>query len=113
MLAGALFALKVLYQNILSNLYGIIVGFISICLVASGNYGINEMLDAEVDTHHPEKRHRAIPSGRILKRFVLVISVLLYSSGLVLSTLANNYMLEISVLFTCGYLCGVVLSFVI
>ncbi|MCD6419518.1 MAG: UbiA family prenyltransferase [Synergistetes bacterium] len=98
MLVGALFALKVLHQNILSNLYGIIVGFISICLVASGNYGINEILDAEADAHHPEKRHRAIPSGRISKRFVLVISVLLYLSGLVLSTLTNNYMLEISVL---------------
>jgi 4-hydroxybenzoate polyprenyltransferase len=35
------------------------------CLVASSNYVINEILDAPTDVHHPVKRHRPIPSGRV------------------------------------------------
>lgn len=35
------------------------------CLVASSNYVINEILDAPTDRHHPVKRHRPIPSGRV------------------------------------------------
>jgi 4-hydroxybenzoate polyprenyltransferase len=35
------------------------------CLVASSNYVINEILDAEPDRHHPVKRHRPLAAGRI------------------------------------------------
>ncbi len=98
MLLGALLGIKILHQSILPNIYGIAVAFVSICLVASGNYGINEILDADADAHHPEKRNRAIPSGKISKGTVLVISVFLYAVGLGISTLTGNYMLEISVL---------------
>ena len=43
----------------------IVVGLIAICLIASSNYTLNEVLDAPSDLHHPEKRNRAIPSGRV------------------------------------------------
>ncbi|BCS33418.1 hypothetical protein TBR22_A26450 [Luteitalea sp. TBR-22] len=35
------------------------------CLVASSNYVLNEILDAPSDRHHPLKRSRPIPSGRV------------------------------------------------
>src|SRR6185295_12856624 len=40
-------------------------GMISICLVASSNYVINEVLDAPSDLSHPVKRNRPVPSGRV------------------------------------------------
>ena len=43
----------------------ILLSMISVCLVASSNYVINEVLDAPFDKHHPEKCHRPVPSGRV------------------------------------------------
>lgn len=40
-------------------------GLVSVCLVASSNYVINEILDAPTDLDHPVKRHRPIPAGRV------------------------------------------------
>ena len=41
------------------------VGMFSICLVASSNYVINEVLDAPSDRAHPVKRNRPVPSGLV------------------------------------------------
>jgi 4-hydroxybenzoate polyprenyltransferase len=43
----------------------VIVGLIAVGLVASSNYTINEVLDAPFDAHHPTKRLRPVPSGRV------------------------------------------------
>ena len=43
----------------------IVVGMISICLVASSNYVINEVLDAPSDRSHPVKHKRPVPSGLV------------------------------------------------
>jgi 4-hydroxybenzoate polyprenyltransferase len=43
----------------------ILIGMISVCLVASSNYVINEVLDAPSDRSHPIKRHRPVPSGLV------------------------------------------------
>ena len=42
----------------------VLVGMLSICLVASSNYVINEVLDAPSDRSHPVKRNRPVPSGQ-------------------------------------------------
>ncbi len=41
------------------------LGLVSICLVASSNYVINEVLDAPRDRHHPIKKNRPVPSGQV------------------------------------------------
>lgn len=43
----------------------VVLGFASICLVASSNYVINEVLDAPSDLAHPLKRSRPVPSGQV------------------------------------------------
>jgi decaprenyl-phosphate phosphoribosyltransferase len=43
----------------------IVVGLLSVCLVASSNYVINEVLDAPSDRSHPVKRNRPVPSGLV------------------------------------------------
>jgi decaprenyl-phosphate phosphoribosyltransferase len=73
------------------------IAFGSLCLVASANYGINEILDAKSDSHHPQKKHRAIPSGRVSVRLVALISVFFYIAGMLLVGLTHNLSLFISV----------------
>jgi decaprenyl-phosphate phosphoribosyltransferase len=43
----------------------ILIGMASICLVASSNYVINEVLDAPSDRSHPVKRNRPTPAGKV------------------------------------------------
>ncbi|HBJ36593.1 MAG TPA: prenyltransferase [Planctomycetaceae bacterium] len=43
----------------------LVLGLVAVCLVASSNYVINEILDAPKDIGHPVKRMRPIPSGRV------------------------------------------------
>lgn len=43
----------------------IVIGLLSICLVASSNYVINEVLDAPSDRSHPVKCARPVPSGQV------------------------------------------------
>lgn len=45
--------------------YRLNVGIAAICLTASSYYTLNELLDAPFDRHHPEKRNRPVPSGRV------------------------------------------------
>jgi decaprenyl-phosphate phosphoribosyltransferase len=102
MVLGSLLALRLLGSPISdlftpNHLQSFIISFIGICLVASGNYGINEILDSETDRHHPKKKERAIPSGRISAQLVAVISVFLYAAGIILVASLGNYMLTLSV----------------
>jgi 4-hydroxybenzoate polyprenyltransferase len=46
-------------------LWRMVVGLAAICLVASSNYVINEVMDAPFDREHPTKRTRPVPSGLV------------------------------------------------
>ncbi|MBX7074541.1 MAG: UbiA prenyltransferase family protein [Pirellulales bacterium] len=46
-------------------LWRVLWGLAATCLTASSNYVINEILDAPLDRHHPTKRERPIPSGKV------------------------------------------------
>ena len=72
-----------LSQNMkIPSLWTFLAGVASICLIASSNYVINETLDASSDKHHPEKRNRPIPSGRIKISLAYVEWWLLMLAGL-------------------------------
>jgi decaprenyl-phosphate phosphoribosyltransferase len=43
----------------------IFYGIVCVCLVASSNYVLNEILDGPYDVHHPEKGKRPVPSGEV------------------------------------------------
>jgi 4-hydroxybenzoate polyprenyltransferase len=66
--------------------------------VASANYGINEVFDAESDSHHPKKKFRAIPSGQVAKKTVILISFILYLVGFGVAYSVGNIPLFLSVL---------------
>jgi len=75
----------------------IFIGFVAICLIASSNYTLNEVLDAPFDRHHAEKRHRAVPSGRVSPAAAYVQWLLLFATGMSLA-------LTISIPFTLSLL---------
>ena len=59
-----------------------ILGFVSLCLVSSFNYIINDIIDRKKDRAHPEKRKRPIAAGKISITFALVIAAILIILGL-------------------------------
>jgi decaprenyl-phosphate phosphoribosyltransferase len=63
-LPGVVAALGVDFAGTKEGLWlRLVLGLISICLVASSNYVINEVLDAPSDRSHPIKRNRPTPAG--------------------------------------------------
>ncbi|MCA8944339.1 MAG: UbiA prenyltransferase family protein [Planctomycetes bacterium] len=63
-------------------LVNIVVAVAATCLVASSNYVINELLDAPTDREHPTKRHRPVPSGRVVPGWAIFEWLLLGAVGL-------------------------------
>lgn len=102
MLLGSVLALKILEQTtwtqISTHTNTILLALTSLCLIASGNYGLNEVLDASSDRHHPKKKSRAIPSGRLKPWIVVFLSFIFYAQGLVLAFYTGNIPLFSSVL---------------
>jgi 4-hydroxybenzoate polyprenyltransferase len=100
---GGVLSLELMKLPFKDHWLAIVVAFVAICLVASGNYGLNEVLDAEPDSHHPQKKHRAIPSGRVSKRSALALTLLFYVLGFgVMLALGNLWALGILVIFFLG-----------
>ncbi len=66
-----------------------ILCLISVCLVASANYTINEWLDAEFDRHHPVKKDRPSVGGQIKANFVYIQYAILSVIGLALAYAAS------------------------
>ena len=60
----------------------LVLGLVAVCLVASSNYVLNEILDAPFDRHHPEKSQRAVPSGRVSVRLAYLEWLLLAAIGI-------------------------------
>ena len=67
----------------------IIWGLISVCLVTSSNYVINEIMDAPFDRQHPLKASRPVPSGRVSVPVALVEWVALMAAGLGFASLVS------------------------
>ncbi len=66
-LPGAITAYGLDPANVESGLFSrFLIGMASVCLIASSNYTLNEILDAKSDLAHPRKKMRPIPSGAIL-----------------------------------------------
>ena len=91
MLPGIVLAL---YDN--PGLWGLdlvqnlIWAFLATGFVASSNYVVNEILDAEKDKLHPEKRNRPIPSGLVNIKWAYLEWLFLGALGLGLAWMLNK-----------------------
>ena len=63
-------------------LWAALVALLSICLIASANYTINEFLDAQFDRHHPLKNGRPGALGVLDLRLVTLQYLLLAAAGI-------------------------------
>ena len=70
-----------------------LLGMLAICLVASSNYVLNEILDAPFDLAHPNKRTRPVPAGRVSVPWAYLEWIALMAAGVLLG-------LQISKAFT-------------
>lgn len=83
----------------------IFLGLLAICLVASSNYTINEVLDASFDRLHPVKCRRPVPSGKvnIPLAYVQWIALMLVGVGLGL-LISKAFAATLAVLWIMGCL---------
>jgi len=100
MIPGMLFALSIFHTPFSFDLcVKIVVGIVSICLIASANYVINEYLDKSFDKFHPLKKNRS--------SVVTVINpVILYSEYVLLAVIGLGlaYIVSMKFLFVAFFL---------
>jgi decaprenyl-phosphate phosphoribosyltransferase len=81
-----------------ANLFLIdLIAFISFSLCCSSIYVVNDLIDYNRDKSHPRKKHRVLPSGRISKRFAILIAFVLLIGSISISFVCrlNKYYLYI------------------
>jgi 4-hydroxybenzoate polyprenyltransferase len=84
-LPGIVVALSVDRAKLLSwSWTNFALGMLAICLIASSNYVINEILDAPFDRVHPTKRNRPLPAGRVSIALGYAQWLVLMAAGLML-----------------------------
>ncbi len=66
-----------------------VIGLLAVCLIASSNYVINEVLDAPFDRLHPTKFRRPVPSGQVSISLAYVQWIALMLAGIGLSLLIS------------------------
>jgi 4-hydroxybenzoate polyprenyltransferase len=54
-----------------------IFGFALLCLISGAVYFINDLVDIEKDRHHPVKKNRPIPSGRLPFNVAVITAIIL------------------------------------
>ncbi|MFH1229802.1 MAG: UbiA family prenyltransferase [Candidatus Aenigmatarchaeota archaeon] len=75
-------------------------GFVSLCLISSASYIINDIIDRKKDQAHPEKSYRMIASGRIKPSTGFIISLFLLAAGIgIASALPESFLYASAALF--------------
>ena len=63
----------------------LVIGLLAVCLIASSNYTLNEILDAPTDRFHPAKRLRPVPAGRVRLPAAYAQWLVLFAVGMALA----------------------------
>ena len=87
-------ALALLFFSVpvsISLFWNLFLSLASACLVASSNYVINEVLDADLDKHHPVKKHRPVASGAVFIPYAYAEWIILGILGTALGFYVNTH----------------------
>ncbi|MGE4631556.1 MAG: UbiA prenyltransferase family protein [Planctomycetota bacterium] len=60
------------------------IGLFAFCLLNSGVYALNDVVDKERDQHHPLKKTRPVASGAVKRSSALLVSLFLVVTSLIL-----------------------------
>ena len=83
----------------------VFIGFITLCLISSSNYILNDIFDRKKDKFHPENKSRPIASGKISPSLAFIFSLALILTALTLSvSLSFYFSLAIFSLFALTFL---------
>jgi len=61
------------------------IGFISLCLISSTNYIINDIIDLKKDKLHPEKKKRSLAAGKVKVWQAVLISIILGTTSFLIA----------------------------
>jgi len=82
-----------------------LIGMLAVCLIASSNYVINEILDSPYDRNHPTKSNRPVAAGLVRIGWAYVEWVALMVAGLALAGLVSKpFTLTVLTLWVMGCL---------
>jgi 4-hydroxybenzoate polyprenyltransferase len=76
-----------------------IIAFIAFCLISSTIYIFNDIVDIEQDRHHPSKRKRPLPSGKLKISTAAIFAVILGVTALTLASFASNTVVIILLIY--------------
>ena len=68
--------------NVPELLLKLVILFLGFCVLSSGVYVFNDLMDRRADRQHPRKRHRPIASGRVGIPAAVALIALLAAAGL-------------------------------
>ncbi len=84
----------------LQKLVMVLIGFVALSLISSGNYIINDFLDREKDRLNPEKRKRPLAAGTISSATAIILAtMLLVAGGLIGYWLGPLFFMSVVTLF--------------
>ena len=98
-LPGIIMAVMIFGRDqVLPNIWNIVIGTVATCFIASANYVINEWLDAGYDKYHPVKKNRPVVVADLKVQYVMMEYVLLILAGLGLALIINRSFFWVEVL---------------
>ncbi len=69
----------------------VVAAFLIFCVVASGTYLVNDVVDAESDRHHPTKRVRPVASGALRPGVALGVGAVLIATAIAAALLVRPW----------------------
>lgn len=81
------------------TLHRVLLATLAFCLIASGVYVFNDLIDRDEDRSHPRKKLRPLAAGSVTNRTAIVLLLLLWAGGFVTGVFATRAVVIILALY--------------